>query len=281
MDQPEGFVESGKDTWVCRLKKSLYGLKQSSRQWYKRFDAFIIAQGYIQSPYDSCVYYKKVEDGSRIYLLLYMDDMLVASKNKAKVQTLKSLLGSEFKMKDLGAAEKIFGIEIRRDRVQRKLFLCQEGYILKVLKRFGMNASKPISTPLTSSIRLSKLNHTQSEAEKEYMARIPYTSVVGSLMYAMVCTRPDLAQAVGVVSRFMSNPRKKHWFAVKRILRYLKGTPDIGLVYRGDNSCSLTGYSDFDFVADLDARRSVTGYAFTIGNSLVSWKATLQPTVAL
>ena len=114
--------------------------------------------------------------------------MLVASINKAEVQTLKSLLGSEFEMKDSGAVEKILGMEIRRDQVQRKMFLCQEGYILKVLKRFGMNASKPVSTPLTSSIRLSELNSTQSEAEKEYMARIPYASVVGSLMYAMVCT---------------------------------------------------------------------------------------------
>ena len=149
-------------------------------------------------------------DGSRIYLLLYVDDMLVASRNKAEVQTLKSLLGSEFEMKDLGAARKILGMEIKRDRVQRKLFLCQVGYILKVLKRFGMNASRLVSTPLTSSIRLFELNSTQSEAEKEYMARIPYASVVGSLMYAMMCTRPDLAQAVGVVSRFMSNPRKEH-----------------------------------------------------------------------
>ena len=104
----------------------------------------------------------------------------------------------------------ILGMEIKRDRVQRKLFLCQVGYILKVLKRFGMNASRLVSTPLTSSIRLFELNSTQSEAEKEYMARIPYASVVGSLMYAMMCTRPDLAQAVGVVSRFMSNPRKEH-----------------------------------------------------------------------
>ena len=136
--------------------------------------------------------------------------MLVASRNKAEVQTLKSLLGSEFEMKDLGAARKILGMEIKRDRVQRKLFLCQVGYILKVLKRFGMNASRLVSTPLTSSIRLFELNSTQSEAEKEYMARIPYASVVGSLMYAMMCTRPDLAQAVGVVSRFMSNPRKEH-----------------------------------------------------------------------
>ena len=114
--------------------------------------------------------------------------MLVASRNKAEVQTLKSLLGSEFEMKDLGAARKILGMEIKRDRVQRKLFLCQVGYILKVLKRFGMNASRLVSTPLTSSIRLFELNSTQSEAEKEYMARIPYASVVGSLMYAMVCT---------------------------------------------------------------------------------------------
>lgn len=113
------------------------------------------------------------------------------------------------------------------------------------------------------------------------MTRVPYASAVGSLMYAMVCTRPDIAQAVSVVSRYMSQPGKEHWQAVKRIFRYLKGTADIGLIYGGNSSSFLSGYSDADYAADLDTRRSTTEYAFTVGNSLVSWKATLQPTVAL
>ena len=125
------------------------------------------------------------------------------------------------------------------------------------------------------SICLSELNTTQLESEKEYMPLVSYASVVGSLMYAMVRTRPGLTQVVNVVSRYMGNPGKKHWQVVKCILRYLKGTTDIGLVYHGDMSCAIVGYSNFDYPLDLDARKSVTGYAFIIDNSLVSWKETL------
>ncbi|XP_074318246.1 secreted RxLR effector protein 161-like [Silene latifolia] len=113
------------------------------------------------------------------------------------------------------------------------------------------------------------------------MSRVPYSSAVGSLMYAMVCTRPDLAQSVSVVSRFMGDPGKEHWQAVKRIFRYLKGTSDVGLIYGGDRECLVSGYSDSDYAGDVDSRRSMTGYVFTLGGSVVSWKATLQPTVTL
>ncbi|XP_057541678.1 secreted RxLR effector protein 161-like [Amaranthus tricolor] len=113
------------------------------------------------------------------------------------------------------------------------------------------------------------------------MSRVPYASAVGSLMYAMVCTRSDLAHAVSVVSRFMSQPGKEHWQAVKRIFRYLKGTSDVGLIYGGDIQCLVTGYPDSDYAGDVGSRRSMTGYVFTLGGSVVSWKTTLQPTVTL
>ena len=113
------------------------------------------------------------------------------------------------------------------------------------------------------------------------MSRVSYASVVGSLMYAMVCTRPDLAHAVSVVSRFMGQPGREHWQAVKRIFRYLRGTSDVGVIYVGDTQCLVTGYSDSDYAGDVDTRRSMTGYVFTLGGSVVSWKATLQPTVTL
>uniref|UniRef100_A0A3Q7JAX8 Reverse transcriptase Ty1/copia-type domain-containing protein n=1 Tax=Solanum lycopersicum TaxID=4081 RepID=A0A3Q7JAX8_SOLLC len=193
--------------------------------------------------------------------------MLIAAKKKYDIQKLKGLLSAEFEMKDLGAARKILGMEIIRDRERRKLFLSQRSYIQKVLARFGMSSSKPIDTP--------------SEEEKEYMSRVPYASAVGSLMYAMVCTRSDLAHAVSVVSRFMGQPGREHWQAVKRIFRYLRGTSDVGLIYGGDTQCLVTGYSDSDYAGDVDTRRSITGYVFTLGGSVVSWKATLQPTVTL
>ncbi|KAJ4712638.1 Retrovirus-related Pol polyprotein from transposon TNT 1-94 [Melia azedarach] len=281
MTQPDGFQVPGKEDYVCKLKKSLYGLKQSPRQWYKRFDSYMIEIGYTRSPYDCCVYYSKATNGSLIYLVLYVDDMLIAAENKSDVQKLKDLLSVEFEMKDLGAARKILGMEIYRDRSKKKLFLSQKGYIQKILSRFGMSTAKPIDTLSAANAHLSIAFAPKSVEEKEYMSRVPYASVVGSLMYAMVCSRPDLAQSVSVVSRFMGEPGKEHWQAVKRIFRYLKGTFDVGLIYGGDTQCLVTGFSDSDYAGDVDSRRSMTGYVFTLGSSVVSWKATLQPTVTL
>ncbi|GJS55942.1 retrovirus-related pol polyprotein from transposon TNT 1-94 [Tanacetum coccineum] len=198
-----------------------------------------------------------------------------------EVKKLKILLNTEFDMKDLGAARKILGMEIIRDRKHGKLFLSQKSYIEKIISRFGMSSAKSVNTPFSANFRLSTAYAPQSEAEIEYMSRIPYASAVGSLMYVMVCTRPDIAHAMSVVSRYMAHPGKEHWNAVKRIFRYLKGTSDVGLIYGGDREYLVAGYSDSDYAADLDARRSLTGYVFTIGNSVVSWKATLQPSVAL
>nr|AAM08562.1 Putative retroelement [Oryza sativa Japonica Group]AAM10749.1 Putative retroelement [Oryza sativa Japonica Group] len=204
MEQPEGFVVPGKENLVCRLKKSLYGLKQSPRQWYKRFDSFMLSQKFRRSNYDSCVYLKVV-DGSAIYLLLYVNDMLIAAKDKLEIAKLKAQLSSEFEMKDLGAAKKILGMEITRERRSGKLYLSQKDLC------------------------------PQSDYDIEYMSRVPYSSAVGSLMYAMF----------------------------------------------GRSRDGLVGYVDSDFAGDLDRRRSLTGYVFTIGGCAVSWKASLQATVAL
>ena len=209
MQQPEGFISSGKEDLVCLLKKSLYGLKQSPRQWYKRFDSFITTTGFSRSDYDSCVYFKRVDDGF-VYLLLYVDDMLIAAKDIDVIVKIKAQLNSEFEMKDLGPAKKILGMEISRDRKAGVLYLSQKGYINKVLKRFNMSNAKPVSTPLASHFKLSSALCPQSEEDISYMVEVPYSSVVGSLMYAMACTRPDLAYAVSMVSRYMANPGKEH-----------------------------------------------------------------------
>ena len=284
MNQPDGFKVAGKEKMVCKLEKSLYGLKQSPRQWYKRFDKFMIGQKYTRSKYDHCVYLRKLQDGSFIYLLLYVDDMLIASRSHTEIEKLKTQLNREFEMKDLGEAKKILGMEISRDRKLGRLCLSQKEYLRKVLKRFGMNEkSKPVSTPLAPHFKLSALMSPKNDAEREYMSKVPYASAVGSLMYAMVCTRPDISQAVGVVSRYMHDPGKEHWQAVKWILRYILNTVDIGLVFqqdKQDGQC-VVGYCDSDYAGDLDKRRSTTGYEFTFAKAPVSWKSTLQSTVAL
>ncbi|GKU85719.1 hypothetical protein SLEP1_g345 [Rubroshorea leprosula] len=195
MDQPEGFEDKGKEHMVCKLKKSLCGLKQAPRQWYKKFDSFMMGHGYKRTNADPYV---------------------------EKICKLKEELSKSFGMKDLGPAKQIMGMAITRDRKAGKLWLSQEKYVERLLERFNMKHAKPVSTPLANHFKLSKRSCPTTKEEKEKMSPIPYYSAVGSLMYAMVCTRPDIAHAVGVVSRFLSDPGKIHWEAAKWIFRYLR-----------------------------------------------------------
>ncbi|KAG8475340.1 hypothetical protein CXB51_032188 [Gossypium anomalum] len=257
MQQPEGFRVLEKENYVCLLRKSLYGLEQSPRQWHKRFNSFMASHDFKRSSLDSCVYFKKNSNGSFVYLLLYVDDMLIAAKDKGEIRKVKAQLSEEFEMKDLGPAKKILGMEILRDRKASKLYLSQKGYIEKVLCRFNMQSAKPVSTPLAAHFKLSSALSPQSDDEIEYMSHVPYSSAVGSLMYAMVCSRPDLSYAVSAVSRYMANPGKEHWKAVQWILRYLRGTTDVCLQF-GRTKDGVIGYVDADFAGDLDRRRSLT-----------------------
>jgi hypothetical protein len=154
MDKPKGFIVPGKEDLVCKLKRSLYGLKQSPRQWYKMFDSFMVAHDFKRSQFDSCVYIKFV-NGSPIYLLLYVDDMLIATKSKKEITTLKVQLSSEFEMKDLSVAKKILGMEITRDRKSSLLFLIQHDYINKFIRRFNMTDAKKFTTPIAPHFKLS------------------------------------------------------------------------------------------------------------------------------
>ena len=205
MKQPKGFEVQGKEDHVCLLKKSLYGLKQSPREWYKQFDTFMLGNDYCRCEYDSCVYYKKLLDGFFFYLLLYVNDMLIACKDISEINNLKAQLNGAFEMKDLGATKKILGMEIHKDRKVGTLFLSQQKYILKVLGCFGMPSSKPLSTPLVAYFKLLVALSPQIEEEVEYMSHGPYASTIGSIMYAMVCTKPDITHVVSVVSRYMGN----------------------------------------------------------------------------
>ncbi|KAK9054827.1 hypothetical protein SSX86_025906 [Deinandra increscens subsp. villosa] len=283
IDQPEGFVEPGKEDLVCLLKRSLYGLKQSPRQWYKRFDSYIISQGFCRSLYDPCVYYKEYDEHEYVYLLLYVDDMLIACKSQSELQNTKKLLGAEFDMKEMGEAKKIIGMEIIRDRQARSLKLVQSGYIKKILKTFNMMDCKPVKTPFASHFKMSLLDCPKDESEVAEMSNIPYANAVGSLMYLMVCTRPDISYGVSVVSRYLANPGKVHWNGVKWLLRYVAGTREVGLIFDGNcfKDKAVFGYVDSDYAKDLDRGRSITGYCFKVLNNLVSWKATLQGVVAL
>ena len=265
------------------MTKSLYGLKQSPRQWYKRFDSYMIWIGYKRCEYDFCVYVKSLDDGdSFIFLLLHVDDMLIAAKSMVKVNKLKSLLSKEFDMNDLGTAKKILGMEIHRDRALGRLWLSQYSNVERVLERFNMDDAKPVSTHLVNHFRLSTNQCPKIDDEVKDMSKVPYASAMGCLMYAMVCIRPDLTHAVSAVSKFLSNLRKMHWDAVKWIFIYLRGTTDYGIVFSKQQSDhSVRGYVDVDYTGDLDDRRSTTGYVFTLGGRPICWKSMIQSLVAL
>ena len=249
-----------------------------------RFDDFMIAHGFKRSVFDPCVYMKPVsnKDFGFIILVVYVDDMLITAKDRSEIEKLKALLSSEFKMKDLGTAKRIVGMEINRDLENGKLWLTQSRYAKKVLARFNMEDCKPVSTPLASHFKLCAAQCPTDAETKGLMSKIPYEKAVGSLMYLMISTRPDIALAMGKVSRYMSNPGKVHWEAVKWILRYLKGTTDVGLLFdaKSLNAKSVIGYVDADYGQDLDGRKSTTGYVFTLRGGCISWRSTLQKCVA-
>ena len=215
MEQPKGFKVPGKENLVCHLTKSLYGLKQAPRQWYKKFDTFMAEHDFKRTENDHCVFIKRYASGEFLILLLYVDDMLIVGQDRIKIGSLKKDLSKSFTMKDLGSTKQILGMRITRDRTKRLLWLSQERYVEKVLERFNMHKSKSVITPLAGHFKLSSKQSPTSEKEMEEMKKISYSYVVGSLMYAMICTRLDIAYAVGVVSRFLANPGNEHWVAVK------------------------------------------------------------------
>ncbi|CAA7028220.1 unnamed protein product [Microthlaspi erraticum] len=172
-------------------------------------------------------------------------------------------------------------MEITRDRVKGTLTISQEGYVKKVLGNFGMDQSKPVATAMGAHFTFTAATEEELQDQQEDMEKIPYQSAVGSLMYAMIGTRPDLAYSVGLVCRFMTNPIKEHWLGVKWIMRYMNGTSDMKISYRNEGDFVLKGYCDSDYAADMDKRRSISGIVFTLGGNRISWKSSLQKTVAL
>ena len=246
MKQPEGFSSSEGNHLVCKLNKSIYGLKQASRQWYIKFDGVISSYGFVESILDHCIYQKT--SGSKIcFLVLYVDDILLASNDKGMLHEVKQFLSKNFDMKDMGEASYVIGIKIHRDRSRGILGLSQETYINKVLERFRMKDCSPSPAPIVRGDKFSLDQCPKNDFERESMKNIPYASVVGCFGYVQVCTRPDIAFAVGMLGRYQSDPGLDHWRAAKKVLRYLKGTKDYKLVFRKMNTLDIVGYSDSDF----------------------------------
>ncbi|CAM8881378.1 unnamed protein product [Rhodiola kirilowii] len=185
-------------------------------------------------------------------------------------------------MKDLGHAKKILGVNIIRDKRNKKIYLSQSDYLNKVVDKFAMKSAKSASIPLGGHLELTKADCPVTDQDKLKMSKIPYDVAVGSVMYAMLCTRPDLAFAISVLSRFMSNPGENHWLGMKYLLRYLSSTTNIGLMYADfDTKHDIVGYVDSDYATNKDNRKSTTSFFFTWAGNCISWKSQLQSIVAL
>lgn len=269
VEQPTGFGDGTRK--VCKLQKALYGLKQAPRVWYKTLTDFLATLGFHAVSSDSGLYTRE-----GIFIAIYVDDLLLVGKDKGKITRLKDSLHHRFSMTDLGPCHYYLGIRIRRNRPARTIILDQQGYIQKILHQFNMTDCAPVQTPMVEK----RLQKTEDEYLSQPDERKEYQSMVGSLMYLMLGTRPDLAYAVSVVSRYSSNPDDTHRQAVKRILRYIQGTRDLCLVFQGDLR-PLRGYSDSDWAGDPDTRRSTSGYVFDVGSGKISWSSKRQATTAL
>ena len=279
MIQPEGFVDPKDAGKVCKLQRSIYGLKQASRSWNLRFDEVVKEFGFIKNGEEACVY-KKVSGSAIAFLILYVDDILLVGNDIKFLGTIKDSLKRSFSMKDLGEAAYILGIKIYRDRSKRLIGLSQSTYINKVLKRFSMENAKKGFLPVSHGQSLSKSQCPKTTDEREHMNKVPYASAIGSIMYAMICTRPDVSYALSVTSRYQSDPGVDHWTAVKNILKYLNRTKEMFLVYGGDEELIVKGYTDASFMTDPDDFRSQSGFVFTLNGGAVSWKSSKQSTVA-
>ncbi|KAL0411233.1 UNVERIFIED_CONTAM: hypothetical protein Slati_3713000 [Sesamum latifolium] len=268
MDQPEDFTVVGEEQKVCRLQRSIYGLKQASQSWNTRFDEVIRGYDFIKNDYDPSIY-KKISGSSVTYLVLYVDDILLIENDIKILGDIKAWLSTQFSMKDMGEASYILGIKIYRDRSRRMLGLTQSSYTEKVLKRFEMEHSKRGLLPMRHGIKLSKKQSPKADEELKRMSNIPYASAVESIQYVVQCTRPDVAYALSVMSRYQACTGEAHWGAVKSILKYLKKTKDMFLIY-GGGELILEGNSDASFQSENDDAKSQSGFVFKLNGGVVA-----------
>jgi hypothetical protein len=248
---------------VCRLHKSLYGLKQAPRAWYSRFATFLTTLWFLEAKSDTSLFiFSRGSD--TVYLLLYVDDIiLIASSMELLCRTI-SAFQQEFAMKDLGPLHHFLGITV--ERCPADLFLHQRTYMVGILKRVVMADCKPCTTPVDLQAKLAGDSGPPVEDASQFR------SIAGALQY-LTFTRPDIAYAVQQICLHMHDPREPHLTAMKRILRYLQGTPDYGLLLRRSSCSDLVVYTDVDWAGCPDTRRSTSGYAVFLGDNSVSWSA--------
>lgn len=275
LERPKGFGRDEGNT-VWKLRKSLYGLRQSGRNWNKVLHDFLRSQDFVQSLADPCLYTKRTAE-SFVILLIWVDDVLISASDDKSLRNVKQMFKEKFRTKDFGLVSNFLGMQFTFN--EGEIVITQTRYLEKVLDRYCMNDCKGRATPCDESIR----SFGEAEAVDDQRK---YREMIGSLVYAVSCTRPDLAFAVSRLSQYLNAPTQVHLSCVKHVLRYVKRTLDFGLHFRkcdqADQNLKIIGYSDADW-ANAEDRKSVSGYCFVLQKNgpLISWKSKKQTCTAL
>jgi histone deacetylase 1/2 len=272
MKQPPGFENPNAPNYIYKLDKALYGLKQAPRAWYSRLSTKLCDLGFVPSKTDTSLFLFNKE-GITIFLLIYVDDIIVTSSSDYAISALLRDLNKNFAIKDLGDLHYFLGIEVTKRK--NGLLLTQEKYAKDLIQRVGMQGCKSTPTPLSSTEQLSLTSGTALSSDDSTR----YRSIVGGLQY-LTLTRPDLSYSVNKVCQYLHAPTTEHWTAVKRILRYVKDTVATGITFVKSPHVYLSAFSDADWAGCLDDRRSTGGFAIFVGPNLVSWSARKQAVVS-
>lgn len=278
MEQPEGYKIGNNN--VCLLKKSLYGLKQASRQWNLCFTQFLQRFNLRPLIKDGCIFRRFAKNDREILIIaIYVDDGLICCSNLGMMSNVIDHLRSKFEIK-LMDPRCFVGLEIHRNRRARTLFINQELYATKILERFSMLSAKSASTPFDCNQRLCIAGANDGKYHPD--VNVPYRQAIGSLMYLMIGSRPDIAYAIGILSRYSEHPKLAHWYAVKRVFQYIRATTGYGIKYNDSQSQvgAISCWSDSDYAADTDTRKSLSGYVIIYNVGPVLWKSTKQSLVA-
>ena len=280
MYQPEGFVEG--HNLVCKLIKTLYGLKQASKEFYEVLRSYLSSIGFIRNDVDQCVYTKTSNEGTNI-IGTHVDDGFFFGTNQQQLRDFELSLYTTFEC-ECHDANNLLGMRIEQSDDNSILYTDLEEYTSGILNDFQMQDCKPVSTPINSSLPLSTIMTPLTDLDKIYLRNNPFRSIVGSLLYLAIQARPDILVAVNRLSAYQEHPQHEHLIAAKRVLRYLKGTLHFKLIYNNSNtnaSLNLTAYADADWAGCPDTRRSTTGYICYLGPHLISWFTCRQKVVSL
>ena len=271
VEQPPGFESHKFPDHVFKLNKALYGLKQAPRAWYERLSKFLIENDFVRGSVDKTLFIKR-KDQDLLVVQIYVDDIIFGATDETFCQEFAKLMQGEFEMSMMGELTFFLGLQIKQ--TNEGIFINQAKYTKELLKKFGMESSKEIGTPMNPACRLDKDEEGNSIDQKLYRG------MIGSLLY-LTASRPDILFSVCVCARFQSNPKESHMLAVKRIIRYLKGTINLGLWYSKQSSLDLIGYTDADYGGCKIDRKSTSGTCQFLGVNLISWHSRKQNSVAL